>query len=98
MYKYETSRPKRGIEFSLLYQYNNTPSLHFFTYIFYTDLSCTFGFDNINTWVCEYDIHIYDNVQKKMDGWQTKFLSTAGKETLIKAVAYAMPVYSMNCF
>ena len=42
--------------------------------------------------------YIYDKVKKKIDGWQTKFLSTAGKETLIKAVAYAMPVYFMNCF
>ena len=31
-------------------------------------------------------------------GWQTRYLSDAGKETLIKAVAYAMPIYSMNCF
>lgn len=32
-----------------------------------------------------------------INGWQTRFLSTAWKETLITAVTYAMPVYSMNC-
>lgn len=42
--------------------------------------------------------YIKDNVLKKIDGWQTKFLTPAGKETLIKVVAYALPVYSMNCF
>jgi len=42
--------------------------------------------------------YVKDKVQEKINGWQTKFLSNAGKETLIKAVAYAMPVYSMNCF
>jgi len=42
--------------------------------------------------------YIKERIQQKIEGWQTKFLSTAGKETLIKVVAYAMPVYSMNCF
>lgn len=42
--------------------------------------------------------YIHDQLRKRIEGWQTKFLSTAGKETLIKSVAYAMPVYSMNCF
>lgn len=41
---------------------------------------------------------VKDSVQKKISGWQTRFLTEAGKETLIKAVAYAMPVYSMNVF
>ncbi|KAG7559049.1 Reverse transcriptase zinc-binding domain [Arabidopsis thaliana x Arabidopsis arenosa] len=41
---------------------------------------------------------ISDSVQGKISGWQTKFLTAAGKETLIKSVAYAMPVYSMNVF
>lgn len=42
--------------------------------------------------------YIQERVQEKIDGWQTKFPTTAGKETLIKDVAYAMPLYSMNCF
>ncbi|KAG7599472.1 Reverse transcriptase domain [Arabidopsis suecica] len=42
--------------------------------------------------------YIHDQLKRRIEGWQTKFLSAAGKETLIKAVAYAMPVYSMNCF
>ncbi|XP_010513002.1 PREDICTED: uncharacterized protein LOC104788940 [Camelina sativa] len=42
--------------------------------------------------------YIHTHVKQKTDGWQTRFLNTAGKETLIKSVAFAMPVYSMNCF
>lgn len=42
--------------------------------------------------------YISEKVRSKINGWQTRFLSTAGKETLIKSVAYAMPIYAMNCF
>ncbi|KAL1217987.1 putative mitochondrial protein [Cardamine amara subsp. amara] len=42
--------------------------------------------------------YIKNRVQSKITGWQTRFLSTAGNEILIKAVAFAMPVYSMNVF
>lgn len=42
--------------------------------------------------------YIQARVQRKIDGWQKKFLSAAGKETLIKSISYAMPIYSMNCF
>lgn len=42
--------------------------------------------------------YIKDRVHSKILGWQTRFLSTALKETLIKVMAYAMPIYSMNVF
>lgn len=42
--------------------------------------------------------YIHGKIKKKLEGWQTKFLTPAGKETLIKAIAYAMPVYFMNVF
>lgn len=42
--------------------------------------------------------YIRDKVQGKISGWQNRFLSTSGKEILIKVVTYAMPIYSMNCF
>ncbi|KAL9812071.1 putative RNA-directed DNA polymerase [Arabidopsis thaliana] len=42
--------------------------------------------------------YISESVRKKINGWQNKFLTAAGKETLIKSVAFAMPVYSMNVF
>lgn len=42
--------------------------------------------------------YLKENLHKKMYGWQTKFLSPAGKEVLLKAVAMALPTYTMACF
>ena len=41
---------------------------------------------------------VRDKVRSKVQGWNKRFLSQAGKETLIKVVANAVPVYSMSCF
>jgi hypothetical protein len=39
-----------------------------------------------------------DRVWKRIQGWNQKLLSRAGKETLIKAVAQAIPSFAMSCF
>jgi hypothetical protein len=42
--------------------------------------------------------YLKEKVWKIIQGWKEKFLSKAGKEILIKAVAQAIPVYAMACF
>jgi hypothetical protein len=41
---------------------------------------------------------VMDRVWKKVKGWKERFLSKAGKETLIKAVAQAIPNYILSCY
>ena len=42
--------------------------------------------------------YIVERVKEKTQGWNKKYLSQAGKEVMLKAVALAMPIYSMNVF
>lgn len=41
---------------------------------------------------------IKEKIGKKLAGWKEKMLSKAGKEVLIKVVAFAIPTYTMSCF
>ena len=41
---------------------------------------------------------IRENFKCKLQNWKNKFLSLAGKEVMLKAVAMAMPTYVMSCF
>lgn len=41
---------------------------------------------------------VQERVWKKLKGWKEKCLSRAGKETLIKSVAQAIPNYIMSCY
>ena len=42
--------------------------------------------------------YLKEKVWRKIQGWKEKFLSRAGKEILIKAVAQAIPLFAMSCF
>ncbi|KAJ0111527.1 hypothetical protein Patl1_02330 [Pistacia atlantica] len=42
--------------------------------------------------------HILECVRGKLSNWKMKYLSQAGKETLLKAVIQALPTYSMGVF
>ncbi|KAL0010115.1 hypothetical protein SO802_005223 [Lithocarpus litseifolius] len=41
---------------------------------------------------------IKEKIWKKLQGWEGKLLSQAGREILIKAVIQAIPTYTMGCF
>lgn len=41
---------------------------------------------------------LVEKVKERTKGWSNKFLSQGGKEVLLKAIAIAMPVYTMNVF
>ena len=43
-------------------------------------------------------VEVKEKVERKLSGWKEKMLSMDGKEILIKAVAQAMPTYTMSCF
>jgi hypothetical protein len=42
--------------------------------------------------------YLKEKIRKCIQGWKERFLSAAGKEILIKAVAQAIPTYAMACF
>ena len=42
--------------------------------------------------------YITQKLENKVSSWYSKLLSPAGKETLLKAIATAIPAYSMSCF
>ena len=41
---------------------------------------------------------IKSQLQNKLEGWQGKLLSGAGKDILIRVVAQSLPSYTMSCF
>ncbi|XP_050259802.1 uncharacterized protein LOC126704853 [Quercus robur] len=59
----------------------------------YLELPSLVGRSKSNTF-----INLKQRVANKVSGWKEKLLTTASKEILIKAIAQAIPSYSMSCF
>jgi len=43
-------------------------------------------------------IHLIDRIKKRIEGWETKFLSLAGRIELIKSMIYPIVQFWMQCF
>lgn len=41
---------------------------------------------------------VKERVGKKLAGWKEKMISISGQEIIIKAIAQAIPTYTMSCF
>ena len=59
----------------------------------YLGLPSIIGKSNIEVFA-----EIKERMGRKLSGWKEKILSISGKEILIKAVAQAIPMYTMSCF
>ena len=59
----------------------------------YLGLPMTGGRSKVNTFN-----GLQEKITKKVMGWKEKFISKAGREILIKAVAQAIPTYNMGIF
>ena len=42
--------------------------------------------------------YIKERVWQKLQGWESKLLSQASREVLLKSVIQAIPTYAMSCF
>lgn len=60
---------------------------------FYLGMPESFGTSKVSTLS-----YLKKRLQQKVFGWQNRFLTPAGKEVLLKAVAMAMPNFLMSCF
>jgi hypothetical protein len=58
----------------------------------YLGLLISIGISKKKTFAC-----IKQKIWCRVQGWQEKMLSKAGKEILVKAMAQAIPTYAMSC-
>ncbi|KAL0446293.1 UNVERIFIED_CONTAM: putative mitochondrial protein [Sesamum latifolium] len=61
-------------------------------------ISNTWGFQRLGKIKEEMFANIRDKIWQRVQGWNEKMLSQAGKEILLKTVIQAIPTYAMSCF
>jgi hypothetical protein len=43
-------------------------------------------------------VYLLERIIERLKGWKERFLSTGGKDILLKAIVQAIPVFAMGVF
>ncbi|KAM2204787.1 hypothetical protein ACFX1S_024390 [Malus domestica] len=100
---------RNGMERGALHRFRVSPNGNPISHLFFADDSVLFGHASVEEarGIMEVDFghskkvvfeEVRDKLESRLAGWAEQFLSQAGKEVLVKAVAMALPNYAMSYF